>query len=148
MIWAKQLPREDRARWRVETRDALLEGSLYEQSGRYWSYLEMPMNSHYVGRHLSTPVGQRKYAEARDSGKGKFALYNYFFAAEWGHEREPRLPLGTRPNDTPRVSVGIDRDPRYRRDSNRGIDWYRQASGKYRPDIDRLRVRRSMGKYG
>ena len=66
-----------RARWRAETRDSFLGGSLHKQSGSSWSYLKMPMNSHYVGHQFCMPVGQRKYAEARGSEKGKFALYNY-----------------------------------------------------------------------
>ena len=35
------------------------------------------MDSHYVGRRLCAAMEQRKYAEARGSEKGKFALYNY-----------------------------------------------------------------------
>ena len=77
-IWGeKPPPKVARARWRAETRDSFLEGSLQWQSGRSWSHLEMPMDSHYVGRHLCTRIGQRKYAEARGSEKRKFALYNY-----------------------------------------------------------------------
>ena len=70
-------PKVASVRCRAETRDSFLEGSSHEQSGRSWSYLKMPINSHYVGRHLCVAMGQRKYAEARDSEKGKFALYNY-----------------------------------------------------------------------
>ena len=44
----------------AETRHSFLGGSLHEQSGSYWSYLEVPMNSHYVGRRLCTRIGQRK----------------------------------------------------------------------------------------
>ena len=66
-----------RRRRRAETRDSFLEGSLHEQSGGSWSYLEIPMDSHYVGRQLYAAVGQRTCAEARGSEKGKFALYNY-----------------------------------------------------------------------
>ena len=73
----KPPPKVTRARWRLEPRDLFLGGSLDEQSGRSWSYIEMPINSHYVGRRLCTRIGQRKYAEARGSRKGKFALYNY-----------------------------------------------------------------------
>ena len=73
----KPPPKVARARWRAETRDAVLEGSLDEQSGRSWSYLEVPMNSHYVGRRLCTLFWPRTCAEARGSEKGKFALYNY-----------------------------------------------------------------------
>ena len=77
-ILGEKLPPEvARARQRAETRDSFLEGSLHEQSGRSWSYLKMPMNSHYVGRHFCTAVGQRKYAEVRDSEKGNLAMYNY-----------------------------------------------------------------------
>ena len=82
ILGAKQLPREDRARWRVEVRDSFLGGSLYGQSGRSWSYLKMPMDSHYVGRRFCTRIGPRKYAEARGSEKRKFALYNYKPAVE------------------------------------------------------------------
>ena len=73
----KPPPKVARARRRAKTRDSFLGGSLHEQSGRSWSYLEMPMNSHYVGRRLCTRIGPRTCAEARDSEKGKFALYNY-----------------------------------------------------------------------
>ena len=73
----KPPPKVARVRRRAETRDSFFEGGLHEQSGRSWSYLEMPINSHYVGRRLCTRIGQRKYAEARGSEKGKFALYNY-----------------------------------------------------------------------
>ena len=66
-----------RVRRRAETRDSFLGGSLHEQSESSWSYLEVPMSFHYVGRHLCAAVGQRKYAEARGSEKRKFALYNY-----------------------------------------------------------------------
>ena len=73
----KQVPKVARARWRAETRDSFLGGSLHQQSGRYWSYLEVPMDFHYVGRRLCTHIGPRTCAEARDSEKGKFAMYNY-----------------------------------------------------------------------
>ena len=73
----KPPPKVACARWRLEPRDSFLGGSLHEQSGSSWSYLEMPINSHYVGRLFCTPVGQRKYAEARGSEKRKFAMYNY-----------------------------------------------------------------------
>ena len=73
----KPPPKVARARWRLEPRDSFLGGSLHEQSGRSWSYLEMSINSHYVGRHLCTHIGQRKYAEARGSEKRNSALYNY-----------------------------------------------------------------------
>ena len=78
----KPPPKVARARWRAETRGALLEGSLHKQSGRSWSYLKMPMNSHYVGRRLCTLFWPRTCAEARGSEKGKFALYNYKPAVE------------------------------------------------------------------
>ena len=73
----KPPPKVARARWRLEPRDSFLGGSSHEQSGRPWSYLEMPMDSHYVGRRFCTRIGPRKYAEARGSEKRKFALYNY-----------------------------------------------------------------------
>ena len=78
----KPPPKVARARWRLEPRDSFLGGSSQRQSGRYWSYLEVPMNSHYVGRCLCTLIGPRTYAEARGSEKGKFALYNYKPALE------------------------------------------------------------------
>ena len=78
----KPPPKVARARWRAETRDSFLGGSSHEQGGRPWSYLEVPMDSHYVGRRLRTRIGQRKYAEARDSQKGKLAKYNYKPALE------------------------------------------------------------------
>ena len=61
----------------AETRHSFLGGSLHEQSGSYWSYLEVPMDFNYVGRRLYAAVGQRKYAEARGSEKRNSALYNY-----------------------------------------------------------------------
>ena len=73
----KPPPKVARARWRLEPRDSFLGGSLHEQRGRSWSYLKMPMNSHYVERRLYAAVGQRKYAEARGSEKRNSALYNY-----------------------------------------------------------------------
>ena len=73
----KPPPKVARARCRAETRDSFVEGSLHGQSGRSWTYLEMPMNSHYVGGRFCTRIGPRKYAEARGSEKRKFALYNY-----------------------------------------------------------------------
>ena len=78
----KPPPEVARARRRAETRDSFLRGSSQQQNGRYWSYLKMPMDSHYVGRRLCTRIGPRTCAEARDSEKGKFALYNYKPALE------------------------------------------------------------------
>ena len=52
------------------------------------------MDSHYVGRHLYAAVGQRKYAEARDSEKRKFAMYNYKPPLECRHEMELRPSFG------------------------------------------------------
>ena len=82
ILGEKPPPKVARVRSRAETRDSFLEGSLQSQSGRCWSYLKMPMNSHYVGRRLYAAVGQRKYTEVRGSKKGKFALYNYKPALE------------------------------------------------------------------
>ena len=90
----KPPPKVARARRRAETRDSFLEGSLHEQSGSSWSYLKMPMNSHYVGHHICTRIGQRKYAEARGSEKGKKVMYNYNHAVERKHELETRLLSG------------------------------------------------------
>ena len=73
----KPPPKVARARCRAETRDSFLEASSQQRSGSSWSYIEMPMNSHYVGRLFCTRIGQRKYADARGSIKRKFALYNY-----------------------------------------------------------------------
>ena len=55
----KPPPKVARVRGRAETRDSFLEGRLHEQSERSWSYLEMPMNSHYVGRQFCTRIGPR-----------------------------------------------------------------------------------------
>ena len=77
-ILVEKLPlKVARVRRRAETWDSFLGGSLHKQSGRSWSYLKMPMNSHYVGRQICTRIGPRTCAEARDSEKGKFAMYNY-----------------------------------------------------------------------
>ena len=82
-ILGEKLPlKVARARRRAETRDSFLGGSLHEQSGRSWPYLEMTMDSHYVGRRLCTRIGPRTCEEARDSEKRKFALYNYKPALE------------------------------------------------------------------
>ena len=54
----------------------------------------MPMDSHYVGRQICATVGQRKYAEARDSEKDNLAMYNYKPALEGRHEMEVRLSFG------------------------------------------------------
>ena len=82
ILGEKPPPKVGRGRRRAETRDSFLGGSIHEQSGRSLSYLEMSMNSHYVGRHLCVAVGQRKYAEARGSEKRKLAMYNYKPALE------------------------------------------------------------------
>ena len=73
----KPQPKVACVRCRAETRDSFLGGSLHDQSGSSWSYLEMSMNSHYVGRRLCTRIGQRKYAEVRGSEKVKKVMYNY-----------------------------------------------------------------------
>ena len=54
----------------------------------------MPMNSHYVGRHFCTRIGQRKYAEARDSKEGKNPINTYYHAVEVCHKMENQLTLG------------------------------------------------------
>ena len=77
ILGEKLPPKVARARRRMETRDSFLEGSLHEQSGRSWSYLGMPMNSHYVGRRFYAAKGQRTCAVARGSEKAKLAMYNY-----------------------------------------------------------------------
>ena len=82
ILGEKPPPKVARARRRAETRDSFLGGSLQWQNGGSWSYLEMPMDSHYVGRHFCTRIGPRTYAEARGSKKRKFALYNYKPALE------------------------------------------------------------------
>ena len=82
ILGEKQPLKVARARCRAETRDSFLGGSLHEQSESSWSYLKVPMNSHYVGRRLCTFIEKRKYAEARGSEKRKFALYNYKPALE------------------------------------------------------------------
>ena len=73
----KPPPKVARARWRLEPRDSFLGGSLHKQSGRYWSYLKIPMDSHYVGRRLYTRFWPRTCAMARGSEKRNLALYNY-----------------------------------------------------------------------
>ena len=78
----KPPPKVARARRRAETRDSFLEGSSQRRSGKSWSYLEMPMNSHYVGQRICARIGPRTCAEARGSKKRKFALYNYKPALE------------------------------------------------------------------
>ena len=52
------------------------------------------MNSHYVGRQFCTPVGQRKYAVARGSGKGDLVAFTMHSRVEGGHEMEKPLILG------------------------------------------------------
>ena len=95
ILVAKPPPKVARAQWRAETQDLFLGGSLHEQRGSSWSYLEVPMDFNYVGRRLYAAVGQRKYAEARGSEKGKFALYNYKPALKCSHEMDVRLSFGS-----------------------------------------------------
>ena len=54
----------------------------------------MPMDSHYVGRHLCTRIGPRTCAEARGSEKGKFAIYNYKPALKLRLDMDVRLSFG------------------------------------------------------
>ena len=52
------------------------------------------MDSHYVGRQFYTPVGQRKYAVARGSGKGNLVVFTMHGRIEGGHEMEKPLTFG------------------------------------------------------
>ena len=90
----KPPPKVARARCRAETRDSFLEASSQQRSGRSWSYLEMPMNSYYVGRQFCTRICSRTYAVARASEEGKNPISLLRGRVETCHEIEPRPSLG------------------------------------------------------